>query len=90
MPTKMQTTTPYWSTSATFREFPRLAEDVATDVVVVGAGRKQPAALIVPDWENLNEALVKAGEKSAPKDREALSKFPPAIKLVQRDIAGRP
>ena len=61
--------------------------EFVSQVVVVGAGRKQPAALIVPDWENLNEALEKAGEKSAPKDREPLSKYPPAIKIVQRDIA---
>ena len=31
-------TTPYWSTSATFPRFARIAEDVATDVVVGGAG----------------------------------------------------
>jgi glycine/D-amino acid oxidase-like deaminating enzyme/nitrite reductase/ring-hydroxylating ferredoxin subunit len=31
-------TTPYWSASATFPRFARLAEDVTTDVVVVGAG----------------------------------------------------
>jgi long-chain acyl-CoA synthetase len=61
--------------------------EYVSQVVVVGAGRKQPAALIVPDWENLNESLAKAGEKSAPKDREALSQYPAAIKLVQRDIA---
>lgn len=61
--------------------------EFVSQVVVVGAGRKQPAALIVPDWENLNEALKEAGETSAPKDREALSKYQPAIKLVQRDIA---
>ena len=61
--------------------------EFVSQVVVVGAGRKQPAALIVPDWENLHEALAAAGESSAPKDREALSKFQPAIKIVQRDIA---
>ena len=61
--------------------------EFVSQVVVVGAGRKQPSALIVPDWENLKEALAQAGEKSAPKDHEALSKFGPAIKLVQRDIA---
>jgi long-chain acyl-CoA synthetase len=61
--------------------------EFVSQVVVVGAGRKQPAALIVPDWENLNEALKEAGEQSAPKDHEALSKYQPAIKLVQRDIA---
>ena len=31
-------TTPYWATSATFPQFARLAEDLVTDVVVVGAG----------------------------------------------------
>ena len=61
--------------------------EFVSQVVVVGAGRKQPAALIVPDWENLNEALAKAGETSAPKDHEALSKYLPAIKIVQRDIS---
>jgi long-chain acyl-CoA synthetase len=61
--------------------------EFVSQVVVVGAGRKQPAALIVPDWENLNEALVESGEKSAPKGREELSKYLPAIKIVQSDIA---
>jgi long-chain acyl-CoA synthetase len=61
--------------------------EFVSQVVVVGAGRKQPVALIVPDWENLNEALAQAGETAAPKDHEALSKFAPAIKIVQRDIA---
>jgi ribulose 1,5-bisphosphate synthetase/thiazole synthase len=31
-------TTPYWTTSATFPQFAKLAEDASTDVVVVGAG----------------------------------------------------
>ena len=31
---------------------------------MVGAGRKQPVALIVPDWESLNQALAEAGEKA--------------------------
>jgi glycine/D-amino acid oxidase-like deaminating enzyme/nitrite reductase/ring-hydroxylating ferredoxin subunit len=38
MPTKNSNTTPYWSTSATFPQFAKLAEDVVADVVVVGAG----------------------------------------------------
>jgi glycine/D-amino acid oxidase-like deaminating enzyme/nitrite reductase/ring-hydroxylating ferredoxin subunit len=38
MPAKLHATVPYWSTSATFTQFPKLAEDVAADVVVVGAG----------------------------------------------------
>jgi len=61
--------------------------EFVSQVVVVGAGRKQPAALIVPDWENLNEALAEAGEKAPSKDREELSKYPPAVRIVQRDIA---
>ena len=38
MPTTNISTTPYWATSATFPQFAKLAEDVETDVVVVGAG----------------------------------------------------
>ncbi len=60
--------------------------EFVSQVVVVGTGRKQPVALIVPDWENLNEALAEAGEK-APKDHVELSKFPAAIKIVQQDIS---
>lgn len=55
-------------------------------VVVVGAGRKQPAALIVPEWEALKQALYTAGA-DFPEDHKALSQFPEAIKLVQRDVA---
>jgi len=55
-------------------------------VVVVGAGRKQPVALIVPDWESLNKALEETGEEF-PKDKVELSKHPAAIKIVQRDIS---
>ena len=60
--------------------------EFVSQVVVVGAGRKQPVALIVPDWENLNQALAEAGEK-APKDHTELSTFPAAIKIVQKDIS---
>lgn len=38
MPAKHSQTTPYWTTSATFPPFARLAEDLVTDVLVVGAG----------------------------------------------------
>ena len=55
-------------------------------VVVVGAGRKQPVALIVPDWESLNKALEEAGV-SAPKEKSELVKHPEAIKIVQKDVA---
>ncbi len=61
--------------------------EFVSQVVVVGAGRKQPVALIVPDWESLKAALAEAGEDDAPKDRAELSQYPPAVKIVQRDIA---
>jgi long-chain acyl-CoA synthetase len=57
--------------------------EFVSQVVVVGAGRKQPVALIVPDWENLREAL---GE-TAPKDHVELSQLPAANKIVQQDIS---
>jgi len=60
--------------------------EFVSQVVVVGAGRKQPAALIVPDWESLNKALAETGE-SLPKEKAELSKHPTAVKIVQRDIA---
>src|ERR1044072_585895 len=57
--------------------------EFVSQVVVVGAGRKQPVALIVPDWENLREALC----ETAPKDHVELSKLPEALKIVQQDIS---
>ncbi len=60
--------------------------EFVSQVVVVGAGRKQPVALIVPEWESLKQALAEAGEETS-KDRDALSKDPAAIKIVQQDIA---
>jgi long-chain acyl-CoA synthetase len=60
--------------------------EFVSQVVVVGTGRKQPVALIVPDWESLNHALAEAGEK-APRDHVELSKFPAAVKIVQKDVA---
>jgi glycine/D-amino acid oxidase-like deaminating enzyme/nitrite reductase/ring-hydroxylating ferredoxin subunit len=38
MATKNREIVPYWSTSATFPQFAKLAEDLVADVVVVGAG----------------------------------------------------
>lgn len=60
--------------------------EFVSQVVVVGAGRKQPAALIVPEWEAVRQALTDAG-KDFPNDRVALAEFPAAIKLVQSDVA---
>ena len=42
--------------------------EYVSQVVVVGTGRKQPAALIVPEWEAVRQALSEAGEEF-PRDR---------------------
>jgi long-chain acyl-CoA synthetase len=55
-------------------------------VVVVGAGRKQPAALIVPDWEALSAAMP-APQAEEHTSRVSWSRNPAAVKLVQREIA---
>ncbi len=60
--------------------------EFVSQVVVVGTGRKQPAALIVPEWEAVKQALTEA-DIEFPNDRRELSQFPPAIKIVQRDAA---
>ena len=60
--------------------------EFVSQVVVVGTGRKQPVALIVPEWESLKQALAEAGEDVS-NDRTALSKDSAAIKIVQRDVA---
>jgi long-chain acyl-CoA synthetase len=60
--------------------------ELISQLVVVGAGRKQPAALIVPEWEALKQALYATGE-DFPENRVELSQFPAAIKLVQRDVS---
>lgn len=52
--------------------------------VVVGSGRKQVGALIVPDWEALKDALKEEGI-SAEGPREELCENPHVIKRVQRD-----
>jgi long-chain acyl-CoA synthetase len=60
--------------------------EFVSQVVIVGAARKQPVALIVPEWEALRQALTEAGEKF-PADRTELARFPGAIKRVQSDVA---
>jgi len=52
--------------------------------VVVGSGRKQTGALIVPDWEALKEEMKAAGI-SVTGSREELCEDPYFIKRVQRD-----
>ncbi|HVF50390.1 MAG TPA: long-chain fatty acid--CoA ligase [Pyrinomonadaceae bacterium] len=56
---------------------------LVSQAVVVGAGRKQPAALIVPDWEALSSALPAAGKLS----RLEWSRNTEAVKLVQREVS---
>jgi long-chain acyl-CoA synthetase len=60
--------------------------EFVSQVVVVGAGRKQRVALIVPDWESLRSALAETGE-TVPKDKTELVKQPAAVKIVQSDVA---
>jgi len=60
--------------------------EYVSQVVVIGASRKQPAALIVPDWEALKSSLLEK-EKEIPRTHAELSKYPTATKLVQTDIA---
>ena len=52
--------------------------------VIVGSGRKQVGALIVPDWEALKEALKDDGIP-AEGTREELCENPHVVKRVQRD-----
>lgn len=63
-----------------------MQSQLVSQVVVVGAGRKQPAALIVPDWEELRSAMSEAG-LSPPKGHDEWSRDAATIKLVQRDVA---
>ena len=60
--------------------------EFVSQVVVVGAGRKQPAALIVPDWEALKHQLAENGVAVPPSHAE-LSRDSAAIKLVRSDVA---
>jgi len=55
-------------------------------VVLVGNGRKFPAALIVPDWERLESYAQLKGIKVA--NRAELCKHPRIIDLLERQIAG--
>jgi long-chain acyl-CoA synthetase len=60
--------------------------EFVSQVVVVGIGRKQPVALVVPEWEAVRQALSATGEKF-PSDRVLLARFPAAVKLIQSDVA---
>lgn len=52
--------------------------------VVVGSGRKQVGALIVPDWDSLKQTLEEEGI-AAKGTREELCENPYVIKRVQKD-----
>ena len=58
---------------------------LVNQVVVIGASRKFPAALVVPEWEALRNALREAGETAA-ESHAQLTNQAAAIKLVQRDL----
>ncbi len=57
---------------------------IISQAVVVGSGRKQVGALIVPDWETLKQTLKEEGI-AAEGTREELCENPYVIKRVQRD-----
>ena len=59
--------------------------ELVNQVVVVGASRKYPVALIVPDWEALKSTLRATGEAVA-KTHAELSELSTAIKMVQHDV----
>ncbi len=59
---------------------------IVGQAIVVGSGRKQTGALIVPDWEALKVALAEKGiSNSGTKDE--LSQKPEVIKFVQREVS---
>jgi long-chain acyl-CoA synthetase len=57
---------------------------LVSQAVVVGSGRKQVGALIVPDWEALKQTLKEEGI-AAEGSREELCENPHVVKRVQRD-----
>lgn len=57
---------------------------LVSQAVVVGSGRKQVGALIVPDWETLKQTLKDEGIK-AEGSREEMCDNPQIVKRVQRD-----
>lgn len=57
---------------------------LVSQAVVVGSGRKQVGALIVPDWDALKDALREDGIE-AKGDREELCEDPHVVKRVQAD-----
>ncbi|MEO8433451.1 MAG: long-chain fatty acid--CoA ligase [Pyrinomonadaceae bacterium] len=58
---------------------------LVNQVIVVGAGRKQPAALVVPDWDAVKSVLRAMGTSVA-SDHAELSRDPRIIKLIQSEL----
>ncbi|HEX6125003.1 MAG TPA: long-chain fatty acid--CoA ligase [Pyrinomonadaceae bacterium] len=56
-----------------------------SQAVVVGSGRKQVGALVVPDWEVLKEELKEEKISVDGRSREELCEDPQVVKFVQRD-----
>ncbi len=52
--------------------------------LVVGSGRKQVGALIVPDWDALKEEMLAAGH-DVKRSREELCEDPHFVKRIQKD-----
>jgi long-chain acyl-CoA synthetase len=59
---------------------------LVSQAVVVGANRKQVAALIVPEFEALKAFLAEKGIDVAGKSREEICQDEKVVKLVQREI----
>ncbi|MBX3298848.1 MAG: long-chain fatty acid--CoA ligase [Acidobacteria bacterium] len=57
---------------------------LVSQAIVVGSGRKQVGALVVPDWEALKEAMAEIGV-STEGTREELCDNPHFIKRLQKD-----
>jgi long-chain acyl-CoA synthetase len=57
---------------------------LVSQAIVVGSGRKQVGALIVPDWETLKQTLKEEGIR-AEGSREELCENPYVVKRVQKD-----
>ena len=57
---------------------------LVAQAIVVGSGRKQVGALIVPDWDALKEEM-KGNGHSTDGSREELSEHPHFVKRVQQD-----
>jgi long-chain acyl-CoA synthetase len=58
---------------------------LVNQVIVIGAGRKQPVALVVPDWDAL-KASLRAKELSISASHEDLSQDSSVVKLVQNEL----